>query len=134
MNSLLDNEDLGKLILRLMLGLLILFHGVAKITHPGSLEFIVGSLSSAGLPSFLAYGVFLGEVLAPVLILLGVFSRYSAIAIIINMSFALFLVHTGEIFALTDHGGWRLELQGFYLFTAAAMVFFGSGRYAVKPD
>ncbi len=134
MNDLLKNDDLGKLILRLALGILILFHGVAKIQSPATLEFIKSSLSSNGLPSFLAYGVFIGEVLAPLLIVLGLFTRYSAIVIIINMLFAFFLVHTAEIFMLSDSGGWQLELQGFYLFTALAVIFLGSGRYAIKPD
>ena len=134
MNDLVKNDDLGKLILRLTLGILILFHGVAKIQSPATLEFIMGSLSNNGLPSFLAYGVFIGEVLAPLLIILGLFTRYSAIFIIINMLFAISLVHTAEIFLLSDNGGWQLELQGFYLFTALAMIFLGSGRYAIKPD
>ena len=51
-----------------------------------------------------------------------------------NMLFAILLVHTGDILALTEHGGWRLELQGFYLFGALAIVFLGSGKYAIKPD
>lgn len=134
MNDLVKNDDLGKLILRLTLGILILLHGVAKIQSPATLEFIMGSLSNNGLPSFLAYGVFIGEVLAPLLIILGLFTRYSAIFIIINMLFAISLVHTAEIFLLSDNGGWQLELQGFYLFTALAMIFLGSGRYAIKPD
>lgn len=134
MNDLVKNDDLGKLILRLTVGVLILFHGVAKIQSPATLEFIMGSLSSNGLPSFLAYGVFIGEVLAPLMVILGLFTRYSAIVIIINMVFAVFLVHTAQIFMLSENGGWQLELQGFYLFTALAMIFLGSGRYAIKPD
>ena len=134
MNQFLNNDNAGKLILRLTLGVLMLFHGVAKLQNPGSVEFIAGNLASAGWPSFLAYGVFIGEVLAPVLIVLGIFTRYSAMVIIINMLFAVFLVHYGDLMSLTQHGGWRLELQGFYLFVAMAVVFFGSGKYAVKPD
>jgi putative oxidoreductase len=134
MNALLNNDDAGKLILRLTLGILILFHGVAKIQSAGTIEFIAGSLSSHGLPSFLVYGVFVGEVFAPVLIVLGLFTRYSAMVVVINMLFALFLVHAAEIFMVSDTGGWQLELQGFYLFTALAMIFLGSGKYAIKPD
>lgn len=134
MNDFLNNDDAGKLIMRLTLGLLMLFHGVAKIQNPGSMEFINTMLSGAGLPTFLAYGVYLGELLAPLLIILGLFTRYSAIVVVVNMLFAVFLVHTGHIFMLTDHGGWRLELQGFFLFTAVAVVFLGSGRFAIKPD
>lgn len=134
MNDFLNNEDAGKLIMRLTLGLLMLFHGVAKIQNPGSMEFINTMLSGAGLPAFVAYGVFVGEVFAPVLIILGLFTRYSAMLVVVNMLFAVLLVHTGHIFMLTDSGGWRLELQSFFLFVAVSIVFLGSGRFAIKPD
>ena len=52
--------DIGKLILRLVLGGTILLHGIAKLT--GGIEFISGSVTSAGLPAFVAYGVYVGEV------------------------------------------------------------------------
>lgn len=134
MNELLHNDALGKLILRITVGVLMLFHGVAKISNPGTVDFIGGALGGAGLPSFLAYGVYIGEVIAPLMVILGVYCRYGAVIIMVNMLFAVYLMHSGDIFALTEHGGWRLELQGFYLFGALAIVFLGSGRQAIKPD
>lgn len=134
MSELLHNDALGKLILRLTVGVLMLLHGIAKIMNPGTVDYIGSSLADSGLPSFLAYGVYIGEVIAPLMIILGIFCRYGAIIVVINMVFAIFLMHSGELFALTDHGGWRLELQGFYLFGALAIMFLGSGRQAVKPD
>lgn len=134
MKELLHNDDLGKLILRLTVGILMLFHGVAKIMNPGSVDFIGSALAGSGLPSILAYGVYIGEVIAPLMIIVGLYCRYGAIIVVINMVFAILLMHSGDIFALTDHGGWRLELQGFYLFGAVAIMFLGSGRQAVKPD
>ena len=57
------NLDTGLLILRLTLGILMLFHGIAKITNGvGGIE---GMLTSKGLPAFLAYGVYVGEVIVP---------------------------------------------------------------------
>lgn len=134
MSNLVHNDAVGKLILRLTLGLLMLFHGVAKLLHPGSLEFINSQLTQLGLPTALAYGVYVGEILAPLMIILGVFARYGGLIVMINMIFAIVLVHTGDLLALSDHGGWRLELQGFYLFCGLAIVFLGSGRMAVRPD
>ncbi len=134
MNAILHNDALGKLILRLSVGILMLFHGVDKIMNPGSVDYIGGVLSGAGLPSFLAYGVYIGEVIAPIMVIAGVYCRYGAVLIVINMLFAIFLMHAGDIFALTEHGGWRLELQGFFLFGALAIMFLGSGRQAIKPD
>jgi putative oxidoreductase len=134
MIELLRNDAAGKLVLRLTVGILMLFHGVSKLMHSGSVDFIGSKLTEAGLPALLANGVYVGEVVAPVMILLGVFSRVGGLIVVINMLFAVLLVHTGDILALTDHGGWRLELQAFYLFGALAIVFLGSGKYAVRPD
>jgi len=128
------DDALGKLIVRVTLGALLLFHGVAKVMQPGTVAYIADELSMAGFPTFLAYGVFVGEVIAPLMLIVGVYSRYAAILVIINMIFAILLVHSGELFALTKNGGWRLEVQGFFLFTAVAVLFLGSGRYAVKSD
>lgn len=130
----LRNDAVGKLVLRLTLGILILFHGVAKILHPGSLDFIGGRLASLGLPEAIAYGVYVGEIIAPLMIILGIQTRLGGLLIVINMIFAIVLAHAGDLFSLTEHGGWRLELQGFYLFCAVAIMFLGSGRMAVKPD
>ncbi|WP_432473452.1 DoxX family protein [Amphritea sp. HPY] len=131
---LLKNDDLGKLIMRLTVGILILLHGVAKIDNPGSLDFIAGQLANNGLPGFIAYGVFVGEVVAPLLLIGGVYCRFAALVIVCNMLFAIGLVHTEELFMLTKNGGWALELQGSFLFGAVAIALLGSGRYAIKSD
>ena len=52
------NADVGRLILRITVGGLMLFHGVAKILHPASLDFIEGMLTANNLPSFLAFAVY----------------------------------------------------------------------------
>jgi len=134
MTDLLKNDAAGKLILRLTVGGLMLFHGISKLLNPGSVGFISSKLTAAGLPEALSYGVYIGEILAPLLIIAGLLCRAGAALIVINMLFAIFLVHSGDLFALTEHGGWRLELQGFYLFGSLAIIFLGSGRYAWKPD
>ncbi|MGQ7246166.1 DoxX family protein [Halomonas sp. V046] len=130
----LDNEHLGKLILRLALGILILLHGISKLVNPGSLSWISDTLASHGLPTVLAYGVLLGEVIAPVMAILGWNTRVAGLLIAGNMVVAIFLAHMGQLFTLTDSGGWALELQGMYLFGALALMFLGSGRMAIKPD
>lgn len=134
MSSFLKHEDLAKLLLRLALGLFLILHGVHKIMHPQSLGFISGLLDNYGLPSFLSYGVYIGEVIAPLMIILGFKTRLGAFLIVGNMIFVFMLAHMQELFMLTKHGGWRLELQGFYLLTALAVMFLGSGKYAIKPD
>jgi len=128
------SPDTGRLILRLCVGGLMLFHGVAKIMHPASLDFISGMLTANGLPVFLAYAVYIGEVLAPLMVIVGYQARVGGLLIATNMLFALFLVHTGDLFSLSEHGGSAVEIQLFYLLSAIAVVFLGSGRLAFKQD
>ena len=128
------NADVGQLILRLSVGGLMLFHGVSKLMHPASLDFISGMLAGNGLPAILAYGVYIGEVVAPLMIIAGFKARLGGLIIVINMLFALLLAHSGDFFSLSEHGGWMIELQMFYLLSALAVVFLGSGKFAVKSD
>lgn len=134
MTNPLHDDAFGKLIIRLSAGALILFHGVAKILHPDSLGFIRSMLEGVDLPAALAYGVYAGEVIAPLMIILGIYCRLGGLVVVVNMLFAIWLAHADDLFSLTEHGGWALELQAFYFFTALALVFLGSGRYAIKPD
>ncbi|WP_129780594.1 DoxX family protein [Peristeroidobacter soli] len=124
------NDSTGKLILRLALGILILLHGIAKLK--GGVSGLSGMVTGAGLPAFVVYGVYIGEVLAPILVLLGWYSRIGAGVIAINMLFALYLAHRNQFFALSETGGWALELQGMFLFTAIAIALLGPGRYSLN--
>lgn len=128
------SDSLGKLIFRLTLGGLMLLHGVAKVTNPGSLEYITGKVVELGLPDILAYGVYIGEVVAPILVIIGLFARIGGLLIAINMVFAILLVHMGDLTILTQNGGWKLELQAFYLFGGLSLLFMGSGDFAARPD
>lgn len=129
-----EDDALGKLVLRMTLGIFMLFHGVAKIVNPGSLEFITGQLAVLSLPSFMTYGVFLGEIVAPLLIILGIFARFGGLLVAGNMLFAFVLVHSDEFLTLDETGGWALELQGFFLLCGLAIFLMGSGRFSIRPD
>ncbi|WP_129643001.1 DoxX family protein [Peristeroidobacter agariperforans] len=124
------NDNTGKLILRLALGILILLHGIAKIK--GGVGGLSGAVTAAGLPAFVTYGVYVGEVLAPILVLLGWYCRIGAGLIAINMLFAIALVHQAELTVIGKTGGWALELQGMFLFTAIALALLGPGRFSLN--
>ena len=121
--------DAALLVLRLVLGLLILLHGISKLPPPP--DFIVDALSQKGLPKALAYGVYLGEIVGPLLIVIGVWTRLGALMIAVNMVVAILVAHTGDVFHLGKGGGYALELQAMYLFTAVARALTGAGRYSV---
>lgn len=120
--------DVGKLVLRLSLGLLMLVHGISKIR--GGPGFILDVVDKAGLPDPFGYLVYVGEVVAPLLVVIGLWTRVAALVIAINMVFAILLVHTGQLMQLSPEGGWALELQAMYLTVPIAIALLGAGRYS----
>ncbi|AJQ94790.1 DoxX family protein [Gynuella sunshinyii] len=131
-NAMLDMPDVGKLVLRVSFGLMFLLHGIHKI-HGGT-DFIQGLLVQHGLPAFIAYGVYLGEVVAPLMLILGVYTRIGAFIMIGTCFFITYLAHMGDLFVLDQYGAWGAEGVGVYLFSAIAILFLGSGKYALLAD
>ncbi|SDD29055.1 putative oxidoreductase [Paracidovorax valerianellae] len=123
------SDDAGKLVLRVAVGVLVLLHGIFKLQN--GVGFISGMLEKAGLPGALGYLVFVGEILAPVLMIVGLGARAGAAIVVVNMLVALGLVHMADLMALNKQGGWALELQGLYLFGALSVVLLGAGRYSI---
>ena len=108
MLGMLHSDAIGKLVLRLTVGGLMLFHGIDKFLHPGSVGFIGQKLEAMNLPAQLAYGVYVGELIAALMLVVGAFSRLGALLIVINMLVAISLMHSNALFSLSKHGGWAL--------------------------
>ncbi|MBC8754845.1 DoxX family protein [Kordia sp. YSTF-M3] len=123
-----QNKDTGLLIHRVSISVLILFHGIANMSS--NYSFIKTLLSGVGLPAFIAYFVFIGEIVAPLLIIVGYRARLASLIVAFNMLIAILMAHTSDIFSLNQFGGWAIELQGLYLFGAVSLVFLGAGKYA----
>jgi putative oxidoreductase len=109
-----------------------LFHGYSKFNF--GIGFIEGMLAQKGWPTLLAYGVYVGEIIAPLLLIIGYKTRLSALVIMINMLFAIYLVHLHELTALTKNGGLVLELQYFYIGTTLCVMLFGAGKYSMDKE
>ena len=124
-----SNDDFGKLVLRATLAILVLFHGVSKLVS--GVDPIMGMLAKVGLPGSIAFLVYVGEVIAPLMILFGIWARLGAVIVAINMIVAVTLAHGSQIFTLSKTGGWALELQAFFFFTAIAVALLGAGRYSM---
>lgn len=124
-------NDAGKLILRLAVGVLMAFHGLSKLRH--GVAWMAGPLSAHHLPAALAYGVYVAEVVAPVLLILGLFTRFAGAVIAFDMMMALYLVVGGKAFTLDKQTGALFsELQFLYMLGGIAIAFLGSGRYALS--
>ncbi len=123
-------QNFGRLLLRITIGGLLLFHGVSKIIH--GIAWMQGPLAASHLPGFIAYGVYVGEVAAPVLIILGIWTRPAALVIAFNFFMAILLVSHPRMFSLSPGGGWGIELDALYLLPALAIFFLGAGRFSAS--
>ena len=121
--------DFGKLILRITLGGLVLLHGIRKVSTGAAS--ILGLMANTGLPPALGYLVYVGEVLAPLLLIVGLWTRPAALVVAINMLVAVLLVHSAQMLELGKSGGWALELQGMYFLAAIAVALLGAGRFSL---
>lgn len=134
MNTLqhIQNKETGLLIQRISIGTLVLFHGIANTASDFS--FIKGLLNGMGLPELIAYAVFIGEIIAPILIIIGFKARLASIILALNMLIAILMAHASDVFSLNQYGGWAIELQGLYLFGVIAIIFLGAGKYAISTN
>jgi len=122
-------DDAGKLLLRLTVGILLLMHGLFKLAN--GIESITTLVLAQGWPAWLAFGVFIGEIIAPSLLIIGVLTRAGALVIVFNMGLAIYLAHASQILSLTKTGGWALELQGLFLMGALVVALLGAGRFSL---
>ncbi len=137
-------EDLGKLILRATVGILLLFH-VSGFLHGD--RGIPTVAAAWGLPAFVAYVAVLLEAIGSVSIILGFYAQLGALAIAAFMLAAILMVHVAEVSGLRGSGNhlfllgtnpagvydkYGLETQAFYLFGAVAVALLGAGRYSLS--
>lgn len=125
-----QNSDIAKLLLRLSVGIMMLFHGLEKIIN--GINGVKHLTVNAGLPEFFAYGVYIGEVIVPIFIVLGLYARIASLFLALNMVMAIFLAYGDSLFSLGKHGAPLIELPLFYLILSIVIFLLGSGRYAVN--
>lgn len=124
------NANTGLLISRIAIGFPMLFYGIGKVIH--GIGFIQQVLVDKGFPAFFGYGVYVGEVIAPLLLILGWRTRLAAAVFVINCITAVLLVQSSLIFSLNENGGWAVELLMMYALVAAGLFFTGGGKYALS--
>jgi putative oxidoreductase len=119
----------GVLAIRVSLGTMFLSHALLKLlvfTPAGT----VGYFESLGLPGFVAYIVITAELLAGTALILGVFARWVALAMIPELIGTIVLVHgaNGWLFS-NQGGGWEYPL--FLIMASLALGLLGDGAYAL---
>lgn len=131
-NRLLSHDDAGKLLLRLAVGGLMLFHGIGKLLTGAA--GIKGLLASFGLPEFIAYGTYFGEIVAPVFIILGILTRPSALLVSFTMIVAWLMIGVNKTFMLDPTGAWAIESLMYFFISSIALAFIGPGKYSVMKN
>lgn len=118
------------MLLRFGVGTLLLFHGIYKVTH--GIAWLAGPLGKVGLPPYLAYGVYIGEIVAPALLILGLWTRVAALVIAFNMFMAIFLARQADVPKINPMGGgWAIELELLFLIGALTLALTGGGRFGL---
>lgn len=126
------NENIARLLLRVMVGGMMLFHGIHKVIH--GIDPIKAMVKAHAMPEVLAYGVYVGEILAPIFLIIGWRSRVWAGIVAVNMLVVLWMAHMGSFLKLGAFGAWAVELPMFYLLSSLAIMMLGSGKYAIMRD
>ena len=121
--------DLALLLTRVATGGLMLLHGYYKIINGH--DKIGSLLVSAGLPEFIKYGVPVGEVIAPILLIFGFLSIPSALIIAFTMITSIYLVFWDKLFTLNQTGGWIIELNVLFLVSSLTIALIGPGKFAL---
>ena len=123
-----SKNDLGLLVIRIALGAALLAHGLMKyfvFTLPGT----VGFFESLGIPGFMAYLVFLGEVGGGLFILLGIQTRLMA-ALMVPILAGATVVHIPNGWSFgAQGGGW--EYPAFLTAASIALALTGEGTISL---
>lgn len=131
-NQTVNNPELAKLILRVGFAFMFILHGVHKALY--GTDFVQSLFTGLGLPPFLAYLAYLGELIAPIFIILGVFTRIFASVCIGNSVVVMILMHGSDFFSLSKVGAWAVEDIATFFVGFLAIMLLGSGKYALKAD
>ena len=118
------NVDLVLLLLRVVIGGMMLTHGLGKLTMlfgNDSIEF--ADPLGVGLTTSLALAVF-AEVFCSLFLIFGIATRFSAISLSVTMFIAAFIVHANDDFAVK-------EMALLYLLIYVVLAIVGAGKFSI---
>ncbi len=122
--------DLGMLALRAWFGLsMLLLHGMVKLNKFSAMVEMMHA-DGKGFPKFLAVAAILAESVSAALIVLGLFTRWAALTLIVTMGVAFFVAHKAVLDPMAPPPG-SGELAYLYLGAFVAIFIGGAGRYSV---
>lgn len=125
-------QNIGLLILRISIAFTMLIYGITKFIN--GIDFIKDLLVQYKLPSFLGYGIYIGEILAPILIIIGFRTKLAGLVFAINCLVAILMVQLPNLLKLNEFGGWAIGPIFIYMMFGVALYFTGAGKYAVSTN
>jgi putative oxidoreductase len=122
----------GVTLLRVSLGFMYLAHSVVLKFFTFGLAGTAGYFESIGLPGWLAYATFAAEAVGGVMLVLGIYSRWVALALIPTLLGAIIWAHgpNGWVFT-APNGGWEYPL--YLIVLSVAQFLLGDGALALRP-
>ncbi|WP_431107437.1 DoxX family protein [Winogradskyella poriferorum] len=124
--------DIGLLIIRISIASNMLIYGITKLIN--GVSYISSLLSDYGLPTLLSYGVYVGEILAPILIIIGYRTKIAGLVFALNCLVAILMVQLPNFFNLNEFGGWYVGPIVIYFIFGLAMFFTGAGKIALSSN
>ncbi len=122
----------GVLLLRVSLGVMFIAHSLVLKLMTFSLAGTAQYFESLGLPASLAYATFFAELIGGIMLVLGIQTRWVALALLPVLAGAAW-VHMGNGWVFSaPGGGWEYPLYLIVLSVAQALL--GDGAYALKPS
>lgn len=122
-------DDIGKLILRFAVAGTLLIHGAAKVQ--GGIGFVEQMVNQAGLPALVAYGVYVGEVAAPLLVIAGLLTQPAALIMAFDVAMAVLLARRADIGKVSPGGAWAIEAEVLLILGSLAIACLGPGSFAL---
>ena len=125
-------QNIGLLILRVTIALTMLIYGITKLIF--GIDFIKDLFTIHGLPSFLSYGIYIGEIVAPILIIIGFRTKLAGLIFAFNCFIAIIMVQLPNLLKLNEFGGWSIAPIFIYMIFGISLIFTGAGKYAISVN
>lgn len=115
--------NIGMLVIRLFLGLILISHGYPKLVHFSTMRHKFMDFMNMGSTVSLALILF-AELFCGFLILIGMFTRLAAIPVVIGMGVVFFVASNADLFGQGERGG-------MYMAAAFLLLLCGPGKASV---
>jgi putative oxidoreductase len=128
------NLDVGLLVIRVMIGILMAFYGYAKLTHFNEMaasDFWAKNISFLGMSGAvpLALTIF-AELFCSILLIVGLLSRFSLIVLAFCMAYIFLVVFPMEILS-KGQNGYEFNSAFTYFIIYVGLLFTGVGKYSL---